>query len=42
LDGVANLPDPPDFPNLFEVVDDIAINRHPLPPEGRGAFAYFR
>jgi glycosyltransferase involved in cell wall biosynthesis len=31
-----------DFPKLFEVVDDIAIYRHPLPPEGRGAVAYFR
>jgi len=31
----------PDFPKRFEVVDDIAIYRHPLPPEGRGALAYF-
>jgi glycosyltransferase involved in cell wall biosynthesis len=31
-----------DFPKTFEVIDDIAIYRHPLPPEGRGAFAYFR
>ena len=32
----------PDFPKRFEVIDDIAIYRHPLPPEGRGALAYFR
>jgi glycosyltransferase involved in cell wall biosynthesis len=31
-----------DFPKPFEVIDDIAIYRHPLPPEGRGAVAYFR
>jgi glycosyltransferase involved in cell wall biosynthesis len=31
-----------DFPKRFEVIDDIAIYRHPLPPEGRGAGAYFR
>jgi glycosyltransferase involved in cell wall biosynthesis len=31
-----------DFPKRFEVIDDIAIYRHPLPPEGRGALAYFR
>jgi glycosyltransferase involved in cell wall biosynthesis len=31
-----------DFPKKFEIVDDIAIYRHPLPPEGRGAAAYFR
>ena len=31
-----------DFPKLFEVIDDIAIYRHPLPPEGRGALAYLR
>ena len=31
-----------DFPKPFEVIDDIAIYRHPLPPEGRGALAYFR
>jgi glycosyltransferase involved in cell wall biosynthesis len=31
-----------DFPKAFEVIDDIAIYRHPLPPEGRGAVAYFR
>ena len=30
------------FPARFEVIDDIAIYRHPLPPEGRGALAYFR
>ena len=30
------------FPKQFEVIDDIAIYRHPLPPEGRGALAYFR
>jgi glycosyltransferase involved in cell wall biosynthesis len=30
------------FPAKFEVIDDIAIYRHPLPPEGRGALAYFR
>ena len=30
------------FPEPFEVIDDIAIYRHPLPPEGRGAAAYFR
>lgn len=30
------------FPAEFEVIDDIAIYRHPLPPEGRGALAYFR
>ena len=30
------------FPAPFEVIDDIAIYRHPLPPEGRGAAAYFR
>ena len=29
------------FPKPFEVIDDIAIYRHPLPPEGRGALAYF-
>jgi glycosyltransferase involved in cell wall biosynthesis len=29
------------FPKRFEVIDDIAIYRHPL-PEGRGALAYFR
>ena len=32
----------PDFPKRFEVIDDIAIYRHPLPPEGQGALAYFR
>ncbi|MGB7975686.1 MAG: glycosyltransferase family 4 protein [Roseiarcus sp.] len=31
-----------DFPKAFEVIDDIAIYRHPLPPEGRGALAYLR
>src|SRR5271154_1527686 len=30
------------FPKRFEVIDDIAIYRHALPPEGRGAVAYFR
>ena len=29
------------FPKPFEVIDDIAIYRHPLPAEGRGALAYF-
>ncbi len=43
LDGVGDLPDQrPTFPKPFEVIDDIAIYRHPLPPEGRGALAYFR
>jgi glycosyltransferase involved in cell wall biosynthesis len=31
-----------DFPKPFEVIDDIAIYRHSLPTEGRGAVAYFR
>jgi glycosyltransferase involved in cell wall biosynthesis len=31
-----------DFPKAFEVIDDIAIYRHPLPAEGRGPVAYFR
>jgi glycosyltransferase involved in cell wall biosynthesis len=31
-----------DFPEAFEVIDDIAIYRHPLPAEGRGALAYLR
>ena len=31
-----------EFPKPFEVIDNIAIYRHPLPPEGRGAVAYFR
>jgi glycosyltransferase involved in cell wall biosynthesis len=31
-----------DFPKSFEVIDDIAIYRHPLPPEGRGGLAYLR
>jgi glycosyltransferase involved in cell wall biosynthesis len=30
-----------DFPKRFEVIDDIAIYRHALPFEARGAFAYF-
>jgi glycosyltransferase involved in cell wall biosynthesis len=30
------------FPAKFEIIDDIAIYRHPLPPDGRGALAYFR
>lgn len=30
------------FPAKFEVIDDIAVYRHSLPPEGRGALAYFR
>jgi glycosyltransferase involved in cell wall biosynthesis len=30
------------FPEAYETIDDIAIYRHPLPPEGRGAMAYFR
>ncbi len=30
------------FPAKFEIIDDIAIYRHSLPPEGRGAAAYFR
>jgi len=30
------------FPAAFEVIDDIAVYRHRLPPEGRGAIAYFR
>jgi glycosyltransferase involved in cell wall biosynthesis len=29
-------------PAPYEVIDGIAIYRHPLPPEGRGALAYFR
>ncbi len=31
-----------DFPKPFEVIDDIAVYRHPLPPEGRGGLAYLR
>jgi glycosyltransferase involved in cell wall biosynthesis len=31
-----------DFPKPFEVIDDIAIYRHTLPPEGRGGLAYLR
>src|SRR5277367_5385934 len=31
-----------DFSKLFEVIDDIAIYRHPLPAEERGALAYLR
>ena len=30
------------FAAKFEVIEDIAIYRHPLPPEGRGVLAYFR
>jgi len=30
------------YPSPYEVIDDIAIYRHPLPPEGRGVAAYFR
>lgn len=30
------------FPAPFEVIDDIAIYRHPLPAEGRSTFSYFR
>ena len=30
------------FPAPFEIIDGIAIYRHSLPPEGRGALAYFR
>ena len=30
-----------DFPKRFEVIDDIAIYRHALPFEARGALAYF-
>ena len=30
-----------DFPKRFEVIDDIAIYRHGLPFEARGALAYF-
>jgi glycosyltransferase involved in cell wall biosynthesis len=30
------------FPKAYEIIDDIAIYRHPLPAEGRGAVAYFR
>ena len=42
LDGVGDLPDQRRLSEAFEVIDDIAIYRHPLPPEGRGALAYFR
>ena len=31
-----------DYPKAFEVIDDIAIYRHPLPPEGQGGMAYLR
>ncbi len=31
----------PDFPQTFEVIDDVAIYRHSLPLEGQGALAYF-
>jgi len=34
-------PATPDFPKRFEVIDDIAIYRHALPFEARGALAYF-
>ncbi len=34
-------PATPDFPERFEVIDDIAIYRHALPFEARGALAYF-
>ena len=34
-------PATPDFPKEFEVIDDIAIYRHALPFEARGALAYF-
>jgi glycosyltransferase involved in cell wall biosynthesis len=30
------------FPAKFEIIDDIAIYRHPLPRDGRGALTYFR
>jgi glycosyltransferase involved in cell wall biosynthesis len=30
------------FPTKYEVIDDIAVYRHRLPPEGQGAAAYFR
>jgi glycosyltransferase involved in cell wall biosynthesis len=30
------------FPAKFEIIDDIAIYRHPLPPDGRSALTYFR
>jgi glycosyltransferase involved in cell wall biosynthesis len=30
------------FPKMFEMIDDIAVYRHPLPVEGQGAAAYFR
>ena len=32
----------PAFPAKFEIIDDIAIYRHSLPPEGQGTAAYFR
>jgi glycosyltransferase involved in cell wall biosynthesis len=35
-------PTNPDYPKAFEVIDDIAIYRHPLPPEGQGGIAYLR
>ena len=41
LDSVGDLPDQRPVPKPFEVIDDIAIYRHPLPAEGRGALAYF-
>src|SRR5579863_3972250 len=31
-----------DYPKAFEVIDDIAIYRHPLPLEGQGGMAYLR
>ena len=34
-------PATPDFPKRFEVIDSIAVYRHTLPVEGRGALAYF-
>ena len=30
------------FPASFEIIDGVAIYRHSLPPEGRGALAYLR
>ena len=30
------------YPAPFEEIDGIAVYRHPLPPEGSGALAYFR
>jgi hypothetical protein len=31
-----------DFPSRFEIIDGVAVYRHALPPEGRGALAYVR